>query len=32
MHHLGQTIAWLGAAIASVFDDSPFPKVALELR
>jgi multimeric flavodoxin WrbA len=32
MHHLGQTIAWLGAAIASVPEDSPFPKVALELR
>ena len=32
MNHLGQTIAWLGAAIASVPDDSPFPKVARELR
>jgi multimeric flavodoxin WrbA len=32
MHHLGQTIAWLGKAMASVPDDSPFPKVALELR
>jgi len=32
MSHLGQTIAWLGKAIASVPDDSPFPKVARELR
>jgi hypothetical protein len=32
MSHLGQTIAWLGKAIASVPDDSPFPKVAVELR
>jgi len=32
MTHLGQTIAWLGKAIASVPDASPFPKVAVELR
>jgi len=32
MNHLGQTIAWLGKAIASVPDASPFPKVAVELR
>lgn len=32
MGHLGQTIAWLGKAIASVPDDSPFPKLAVELR
>ncbi|HKZ17497.1 MAG TPA: flavodoxin family protein, partial [Geobacteraceae bacterium] len=31
MTHLGQTIAWLGEAIASVSDASPFPKVAVEL-
>jgi multimeric flavodoxin WrbA len=31
MNHLGQTIAWLGKAIASVSDASPFPKVAVEL-
>jgi multimeric flavodoxin WrbA len=31
MSHLGQTIAWLGKAIASVSDASPFPKVAVEL-
>ena len=31
MHHLVQTIAWLGKAMASVPDDSPFPKVAREL-
>jgi multimeric flavodoxin WrbA len=27
MSHLGETIAWLGAAMASVADASPFPKV-----
>jgi len=32
MSHLGLTIAWLGKAMQSVPDDSPFPKVALELR
>jgi hypothetical protein len=32
MNHLGQTIAWLGAAIASVPDTSPFPKFAVELH
>jgi multimeric flavodoxin WrbA len=32
MIHLGQTIAWLGAAMASVPDSSPFPRVARELR
>lgn len=32
MNHLGQTIAWLGAAIASVPDTAPFPKIAVELH
>lgn len=32
MNHLGQTIAWLGKAIASISDTVPFPKVAVELR
>ncbi len=32
MTHLGQTIAWLGTAIASVSDTFPFPKLAVELR
>jgi multimeric flavodoxin WrbA len=32
MSHLGQTIAWLGKAIASLSDVSPFPKLAVELR
>ena len=32
MIHLGQTIAWLGKAIAAVSDTSPFPKAAVELR
>lgn len=32
MSHLGQTIAWLGAAIASVPETSPFPKIAVELH
>lgn len=32
MNHLGQTIAWLGAAIASVPDTTPFPKLAVELH
>jgi multimeric flavodoxin WrbA len=31
MNHLGQTIAWLGTAMASVSEASPFPKIALEL-
>jgi multimeric flavodoxin WrbA len=31
MSHLGQTIAWLGKAMASVSDVSPFPKVSVEL-
>lgn len=30
--HLGQTIAWLGAALSSVSDSSPFPKLAVELH
>jgi multimeric flavodoxin WrbA len=30
--HLGQTIAWLGAAIDSALETSPFPKVAVELH
>jgi multimeric flavodoxin WrbA len=32
MNHLGQTIAWLGAAIASVSATSVFPKLAVELH
>ena len=32
MNHLGQTIAWLGTAIASVSETSPFPKLAVELH
>ena len=32
MHHLGQTIAWLGTAITSVSGSSPFPKLAVELH
>jgi multimeric flavodoxin WrbA len=32
MSHIGQTIAWLGKAIASASDASPFPKVDVELR
>lgn len=32
MHHLGQTIAWLGAAITSVSESSPFPKHVVELH
>jgi multimeric flavodoxin WrbA len=32
MTHLGQTIAWLGAAIDSVSGASPFPKVTVELH
>ena len=32
MSHLGQTIAWLGAALASVPETSPFPKLAVELH
>jgi multimeric flavodoxin WrbA len=32
MRHLGQTIAWLGSAIASISDTSPFPKLAVELH
>ncbi|MDR3579862.1 MAG: flavodoxin family protein [Oryzomonas sp.] len=32
MNHLGQTIAWLGAAIASVSNISPFHKLAVELH
>ena len=32
MSHLGQTIAWLGTAMASMPDTAPFPKVAVELR
>jgi hypothetical protein len=31
MSHLGQTIAWLGKAIASVSDASPFPQLGVEL-
>ncbi len=32
MNHLGQTIAWLGKAMAAVSDTSPFPAVAVELN
>lgn len=32
MGHLGQTIAWLGAALASVPETTPFPKFAVELK
>jgi multimeric flavodoxin WrbA len=32
MSHLGQTIAWLGAAISSVSDVTPFPRLAVELH
>ena len=32
MSHLGQTIAWLGSALASVPETSPFPKLAVELH
>lgn len=32
MSHLGQTIAWLGAAMAAVPAEAPFPKVAVELH
>jgi multimeric flavodoxin WrbA len=32
MSHLGQTIAWLGAAMTSVPDATPFPKLAVELH
>lgn len=32
MNHLGQTIAWIGKAIASVSVTSPFPKLAAELH
>jgi len=32
MNHLGQTIAWLGTAITSVSETTPFPKFAVELH
>lgn len=32
MGPLGQTIAWLGAALASVPETTPFPKFAVELK
>ncbi len=32
MSHLGQTIAWLGAAISSISPSASFPKLAVELR
>jgi len=32
MSHLGETIAWLGKAIASVSDASPFPRLDVELH
>ncbi|ABA88353.1 flavodoxin, putative [Syntrophotalea carbinolica DSM 2380] len=31
MNHLGQTIAWLGKAMTSISETTPFPKVAVEL-
>jgi multimeric flavodoxin WrbA len=31
MHHLGQTIAWLGSAMAAAAKASPYPKAAVEL-
>jgi len=31
MKHLGETIAWLGAAVAVASDSSPFPKAAVAL-
>jgi len=32
MNHLGQTIAWLGKAMAVASAVSPFPRVDVELR
>lgn len=32
MSHLGQTIAWLGKAMAAISETSPFPKATVELR
>ena len=32
MNHLGRTIAWLGKAIASMSDASPFPKSIVDLH
>jgi multimeric flavodoxin WrbA len=32
MSHLGQTIVWLGSAISSISDSTPFPKLAVELH
>jgi len=32
MHHLGQTIAWLGNSMAFARESSPFPKLAVELH
>ncbi len=32
MNHLGQTIAWLGTAMASASENTPFPKLAVELH
>jgi len=31
MNHLGQTIAWLGKAMAVTSEISPFPKTTVEL-
>ena len=31
MNHLGQTIAWLGTAMAAAAEASPYPKAAVEL-
>lgn len=32
MNHLGHTIAWLGKAMASMSESSPFPRTAVELH
>jgi multimeric flavodoxin WrbA len=32
MNHLGQTIAWLGKAMAAASDETPFPNAAVGLR
>jgi hypothetical protein len=32
MNYLGQTIAWLGTAMASMPDTAPFPRLAVELH
>ncbi len=32
MNYIGQTIAWLGKAMVSASESSPFPKVDVELQ